>query len=103
VNNVQYKTKCKQTLSTQTKLELKDNSIQLAIRYGVIYRDRVSVWLKITAFLNKTLNYQLFPHYINPLTPNDLYISRTTTLTSKRYILYTYSTNVGTEYFKRAL
>jgi len=43
VNNVQYKTKCKQTLSTQTKLELKDNSIQLAIRYGVIYRDRVSV------------------------------------------------------------
>ena len=39
----------------------------------------------------------------NPLTPNDLYISRTTTLTSKRCILYIYSTNVGTEYFKHAL
>ena len=40
---------------------------------------------------------------INPLTPNDLYISRTTPLTSKCCILYIYSTNVGTEYFKHAL
>ena len=40
---------------------------------------------------------------INPLTPNDLYISRTAPLTSKRRILYIYSTNVGTEYFKHAL
>ena len=39
----------------------------------------------------------------NTLTPNDLYISRTTPLTSKRCILYIYSTNVGTEYFKHAL
>ena len=41
--------------------------------------------------------------YINPLTPNDLYISRTAPLTSKRCILYIYSTNVGTEYFKHGL
>jgi hypothetical protein len=40
---------------------------------------------------------------LNPLTPNDLYISRTTPLTSKRCISYIYSTNVGTEYFKHAL
>ena len=39
----------------------------------------------------------------NPLTPNDLYMSRTAPLTSKRFILYIYSTNVGTEYFKHAL
>ena len=38
-----------------------------------------------------------------PLTPNDLYISRTAPLTSKRCILYIYSTNVGTEYFKHVL
>jgi len=37
------------------------------------------------------------------LTPNDLYMSRTAPLTSKRCILYIYSTNVGTEYLKRAL
>ena len=42
-------------------------------------------------------------YFINPLTPNDLYTSRTTLLTSKRCILYIYSTNVGTEYFKHAL
>ena len=40
---------------------------------------------------------------INPLTPNDLYMSRTAPLTSKRCILYFYSTNLGTEYFKHAL
>ena len=39
----------------------------------------------------------------NPLTPNDLYVSRTAPLTSKRCILYIYSTNVGTEYFKHAV
>ena len=39
----------------------------------------------------------------NPLTPNDLYISRTAPLTSKRCILYFYSTNVSTEYFKHVL
>jgi len=37
------------------------------------------------------------------LTPNDPYMVRTAPLTSKRCILYTYSTNIGTEYFKRAL
>ena len=40
---------------------------------------------------------------INPLTPNDLYMSRTAPQTSKRFILYIYSTNIGTEYFKYAL
>ena len=40
---------------------------------------------------------------INRLTPNDPYIGRTASLTSKRFILYIYSTNIGTEYFKHAL
>ena len=40
---------------------------------------------------------------INRLTPNDPYMGRTAPLTSKRYILYIYSTNIGTEYFKYAL
>ena len=37
------------------------------------------------------------------LTPNDSYMGRTAPLTSKRCILYIYSTNIGTEYFKHAL
>ena len=35
----------------------------------------------------------------NRLTPNDPYMGRTAPLTSKRCILYIYSTNIGTEYF----
>jgi len=40
---------------------------------------------------------------INPLTPNDPYRGRTALLTSKRCILYIYSTNIGTEYFKHGI
>jgi len=48
----------------------------------------------------KSLSFQII---INPLTPNDPYIGRTAPLTSKRYILYIYSTNTGTEYFKHGI
>jgi len=37
------------------------------------------------------------------LTPNDHYSSSTAPLTSKRFILYIYSTNAGTEYFKHGI
>jgi len=40
---------------------------------------------------------------INPLTPNDHYSGCTAPLTSKRCILYIYSTNIGTEYFKHGI
>ena len=43
---------------------------------------------------------------INRLTPNDPYMGhmgRTAPLTSKRFTLYIYSTNIRTEYFKHAL
>ena len=40
---------------------------------------------------------------INRLTPNDPYMGRNAPLTSKRCILYIYSTNKGTKYFKHAL
>jgi len=40
---------------------------------------------------------------INPLTPNDDYSGRTAPLTSKRCILYIYSTHIGTEYFKHCI
>ena len=39
----------------------------------------------------------------NRMTPNDPYMGRTAPLTSKRCILYIYSTNIDTEYFKHAL
>ena len=41
--------------------------------------------------------------FLNRLTPNDPYMGRTAPFTTKRCILYIYSTNIGTEYFKHAL
>jgi hypothetical protein len=41
--------------------------------------------------------------YFNSLTPNDTYSGRTAPLTFKRCILYIYSTNRGTEYFKNVI
>ena len=42
-------------------------------------------------------------NYLNPLTPNDPYRGRTAPLTSKRCILYIYSTNTGTAHFKHGI
>ena len=39
----------------------------------------------------------------NLLTPNDDYSGRTAPLTYKCCILYIYSTNIGTEYFKHGI
>jgi hypothetical protein len=41
--------------------------------------------------------------HINPLTPNDYYSGRTAPLTSKPFILYIYSTYIGTAYFKHGI
>ena len=49
------------------------------------------------------LNVHLRVFYVNPLTPNDHYSGRTAPLTSKSCILYIYSTNIGTEYFKHGI
>ena len=49
--------------------------------------------------LNNTLRYV----FLNLLTPNDHHSGRTAPLTSKRFILYIYSTNIGTEYFKHCI
>ena len=52
-----------------------------------------------TAYSNCSIHRAL----INLLTPNDPYMGITAPLTSKRCILYIYSTNIGTEYFQHAL
>ena len=44
--------------------------------------------------------YTFLIRKVNPLTPNDDYSGRTAPPTSKRCILFIYSTNTGTEYFK---
>ena len=44
-----------------------------------------------------------FFYLVNPLTPNDHYSGRTAPLNSKRCILYIYSTNISTGYFKHGI
>ena len=61
------------------------------------------MWAEVSFCTPHLLHNWLLVSPINPLTPNDLYMSRTAPLTSKRCILYIYSTNIGTEYFKHAL
>ena len=46
---------------------------------------------------------ELLQTVFNLLTPNDYYNGRTVPLTSKCRILYIYSTNIGTEYFKHGI
>jgi len=53
--------------------------------------------------VHTTANCRKAPVVINLLTPNDDYSGRTAPLTSKRCILYIYSTNIGTEYFKHGI
>ena len=47
--------------------------------------------------------HRMVTSVVNSLTPNDHYSGRTAPLTSKRCILYIYSTNIGTEYFKHGI
>ena len=49
------------------------------------------------------IRLRFYPFIFIPLTPNDPYRGRTAPLTSKRCILYIYSTNIGTEYFKHGI
>ena len=50
-----------------------------------------------------TLSALIHHFTINCSTPNDPYMGHTAPLTSKCCILYIYSTNIGTEYFKHTL
>ena len=79
---------------------------------GLLFRGRSSMTeLQTTAkpsplaFPNTFVIFrtQLFLYSVNPLKPNDPYMGRTAPLTSKRGILYIYSTNIGTEYFKHGI
>ena len=53
-----------------------------------------------TSFLNL---FVLTSAFLKPLKPNGPYRGRTAPLTSKRCILYIYSSNICTEYFKHGI
>jgi hypothetical protein len=59
--------------------------------------------LSIPAVYHPFIRYADGMKFFNPLTPNDHYSDHTAPLNSKHGILYIYSTNIGTEYFKRGI
>jgi len=67
-------------------------------------------WIQISTWCVKCLQKWKYTEQhatcmmlINRLTFNDPYMGRNAPLTSKRWILYIYSTNISTVYFKHAL
>ena len=66
----------------------------------VLYKGKNNICREYLLYHNMFPSIQLT---FNPLTPNDHYSGRTAPLTSKRCILYIYSTNIGTEYFKHGM
>jgi hypothetical protein len=64
---------------------------------------RVKGLIYLMLYLVRAVQKKKSVHKINPLTPNDPYRGRTAPLTSKRFTLYIYSTNIGIEYFKHGI
>ena len=65
----------------------------------VLHKKGISGQSITTVFLLIAHFFLLF----NRLTPNDPYSGHTAPLTSKHCVLYIYSTNTGTEYFKHGI
>jgi len=63
-------------------------------------RSTTSLSPHLLGCLVRDFYYSPWPVTVKLLTPNDAYSGRTAPLTSKRCVLYIYSTNTGTEYFK---
>jgi len=59
--------------------------------------------MRTTKFHTHTIQKAISVDMFNPLTPNEHYRGGKAPLTSKRCILYIYSTNIGNEYIKHGI
>ena len=84
--------------------DLKINCVFLPWSFVVLCSSRFQHFLcPILKIYNCIICIRRYFMFINPLTPNDHYSGRTASLTSKRCILYIYSTNISNEYFKHGI
>jgi len=60
-------------------------------------------WLLMTLCLTSLYGHNVSNWLLTFRQPNDDYSGRTALLTPKRCVLYIYSTNIGTEYFKHGI
>jgi len=72
-------------------------------RMKIVARSRAGLWIVSNTSSAQDQSCHVPLQLFNPLTPNDHYSGRTAPLISKRFILYIYSTNIGTEYFKHGI
>jgi len=105
------------TTNKMRRLTMSVNKFMRLIQYNSVLTIKLQIEFvpfKIVPLGCYTPPETLFPLFVatlvvtnrncfNPLTPNDDYSGRTAPLTSKRFILHIYSTNIGTEYFKHGI
>ena len=82
-------------------LVIHDIIIQIITRKTIKGQQVKMPRLTLDSIINKLR--MLIATLLNPLTPNNHYRGRTAMLTSECCILYIYSTNTGTEYFKHGI
>ena len=94
--HILYSTQCSVTQISQFRLLMnaKKKCQGLQLKITVVFRPYQIFLLTGVIFEG--------PPSINHLTPNGHYMGRTAQLTSRCSILYIYSTNIRTEYFKHA-
>ena len=91
--------------ATRTALRLLNlhlNKFERAVIFSDSKAAKLSAGSTETVTSTETKDFQVLIPQLNLLKPNDIYICRTAALTSRRYILNIYSTNIHTEYFKHA-
>ena len=82
------------------KLQFRQTVLQYRSLQYIIMLILAAVLLSFLKLVKDSRVFSTVPQG-TPLTPNDPYRGRTAPLTSKRFILYIYSTNIGNEYFKK--
>jgi len=111
---ISWVTKCLNSIDARCKhedscLHIEMYTLKISFLYSVSRDTQRHVCCGLvfqTHFAKKTSYFWLSVHSEierNRLTPNDDHTDRTAPLTSKICILYIYSTNIGTEYFKRGI
>jgi len=74
-------------------------TLSVVLSHRLLWKPRTTGRLQTQFTKTKKCSSPVF----NPLTPNGHYSGRIAPLTSKRCVLYIYSTNIGTEYFKHGI
>ena len=118
IRNAVFASSCSE--STQIQRLLSAATLAVPVIPSNIFINKTSYFMVLTYFCSKHYAFKTKKHnwkmatfrwlvtkedgfLIIPLKPNNPYRGRTAPLTSKRCILYIYSTNIGTEYFKRGI